>query len=133
MNAHDLAIDHIDAADRAIAGQSVGGQVSAFKMAWAFRDTRARGIDAIGLCNAGTLELVLIGRHRHCRNIDRLTKVIGRHIPDKPAGLLGIDNRVLASSIRILVSGEHHHRWVKGQILPLAVWGEIVHTVSADR
>jgi hypothetical protein len=38
----------------------------------------------------------------------------------------GVDHRVLAPSVRQLVGGEHHHRRIEGQVLPLAVGREIV-------
>lgn len=79
------------------------------------------------------IEFAFTGRQRHGAEIDLFAQIPCGHVPDEPTGSLGVDDRVLAPPIRVLIGREHHHGRIEGQVLLLAVRGDVLDPRGADR
>ena len=99
-------------------------------MCWAFLDARAGGINAADWSDTSVFKFIDVGRQFHRRDIDSLAQIIGRHVPNKPARFLGVDNGVFALTTAQLIRSKHDHWRVKGQILPLAIGCQIDHSLG---
>jgi hypothetical protein len=96
MDADHLADYHMMHRFGVIGRQGDGRMMFAFQIDRRFQHTRAFDDVAWRRRQPAHRHLVDTGRHMFGRQIDLFAQLVGRHVVDKLAGILGIDHRVLA-------------------------------------